>query len=264
MFLRCHSRQKNGKLHHYWSVVESRRCRGEQSVQRQVFYLGEINDSQEAAWRKTIPVFDEQRQDYRQLALFPAEHPLPAADANALSLKLAEMRLLRPRRFGDCWLGCLLWQELGLDGFWQEKLGGDRGGVPWEKVLQLLAVNRRCDPGSELAVHRSGSSGTGAPWTSCWAAISRWPRRIGCTVAWTASCRTRTNCAASGSSVGRHCFTLRLMYCFTISPAPALKAPVSRFPRQSTVIAAMAGRTAGKWCSPPRAGTTGRWFAVGL
>jgi hypothetical protein len=65
------------------------------------------------------------------------------------------MRLVRPRSFGDCWLGCLLWQELGLDRFWQEKLGADRGGVPWDKVIQLLAINRLCEPGSEFALHRS-------------------------------------------------------------------------------------------------------------
>ena len=64
------------------------------------------------------------------------------------------MRLLRPRRFGDCWLGCLLWEELGLASFWKEKLGAERGEVPWAKVLQLLAVNRLCEPGSEFAVHR--------------------------------------------------------------------------------------------------------------
>jgi hypothetical protein len=79
----------------------------------------------------------------------------PPGEANALSVVLTEMRLLRPRSFGDCWLGCLLWEELGLGCFWQEKLGGDRGGVPWDKVIQLLAVNRLCEPGSELALHRS-------------------------------------------------------------------------------------------------------------
>jgi transposase len=68
---------------------------------------------------------------------------------------MSEIRLLRPRPFGDCWLGCLLWRDLGLDRFWQEQLGDERGGVPWEKVLRLLAVNRLCRPGSEFAVHRN-------------------------------------------------------------------------------------------------------------
>ncbi len=154
MFLRCHSRKKNRKPHHCWSIVESRRCRDGRIAQRQVLYLGEINDSQEAAWRKTIRVFDEQKQDYRQIALFPAERPLPPDAANAIGVRLTEMRLHRPRSFGNCWLGCLLWEELRLDSFWQAKLGDERGEVSWEKVLRILAINRLCEPGSEFAVHR--------------------------------------------------------------------------------------------------------------
>ncbi len=154
MFLRCHSRQKNGKLHRYWSVVESRRVAGGDPVQRQVLYLGEINDSQEAAWRKTIAVFDERRQRLEQLSLFPSDRPIPADEANALSVVLSELRLLRPRSFGDCWLGCLLWDELGLSDFWEACLQDQRGEVAWRKVLQLLVINRLCAPGSELAIHR--------------------------------------------------------------------------------------------------------------
>src|SRR5512139_1815756 len=151
MFLRCHTRKKNGKLHRYWSVVESRRVAGGEPVQRHVLYLGEINDSQEAAWHKTLTVFDEQRQRYEQLALFPADRPLPPNEANALAVVLTALRLLRPRRFGDCWLGCRLWEELGLADFWDTRLQAERGDVPWAKVLQLLVVNRLCEPGSEFA-----------------------------------------------------------------------------------------------------------------
>jgi transposase len=154
MFLRCHARKKNGKLHRYWSIVESRRLASGQSAQRQLLYLGEINDSQEAAWRKNIEVFDEEAGQSREACLFPDDRPIPADEVNALSLQMSRMRLLHPRSFGDCWLGCHLWRELGLEGFWQRQLGDERGGVPWEKVLQLLAVNRLCQPGSEFAVHR--------------------------------------------------------------------------------------------------------------
>jgi len=161
MFLRCHKRKKNGKLHRYWSVVESRRVAGGggdgrdgRVVQRQVLYLGEINDRQEAAWRRTLTVFDEQRARYEQYALFPADRPLPPDAVNAISVRLSELRLLRPRSFGDCWLGCVLWDELRLSEFWDARLGAQRGGVPWRKVLQVLAVNRLCDPGSEFMVHR--------------------------------------------------------------------------------------------------------------
>jgi len=155
MYLRCHSRKKNGKRHRYWSVVESRRCRGGRPLQRQMLYLGEINDSQEAAWRKTIEVFDERKKQYEQLSLFPADRPIPPDEVNALSVVLTDLCLRRPRSFGDCWLGCVLWDELGLSGFWDARLRSQRGKVPWRKVLQLLVINRLCDPGSEFAVHRS-------------------------------------------------------------------------------------------------------------
>jgi hypothetical protein len=154
MFLRCHTRHKNGKPHRYWSVVESRRIAGGEPVQRRVLYLGEINDAQEAAWRKTLTIFDEQRQRYEQLALFPADRPLPPDQVNALAVVLSELRLLRPRTFGDCWLGCRLWEELGLSEFWDARLDSERADVPWRKVLQLLVINRLCEPGSEFAVHR--------------------------------------------------------------------------------------------------------------
>jgi hypothetical protein len=154
MFLRCHSRKKNGKAHRYWSVVESRRLHNGSTAQHQVLYLGEINDSQQSAWRKTLEVFDEDRGRSCQLSLFPDDRAIPADALDAVSVVLWEMRLRRPRSFGDCWLGCLLWKELHLDRFWSRTLGADRGGVPWEKVIELLAVNRLCEPGSEFALHR--------------------------------------------------------------------------------------------------------------
>ena len=154
MYLREHRRKKNGKPHRYWSVVESRRLASGKTAQRQVLYLGEINDSQQAAWRRTLEVFDEQRREYRQFSLFPADRPIPPDALNAIAVDLTRMTLRRPRRFGDCWLALELWRELGLDEFWQHKLGSDRGAVSWSKVLAVLAVNRLCEPGSEFMVHR--------------------------------------------------------------------------------------------------------------
>ena len=101
-------------------------------------------------WRKTLEVFDEQKREYRQLSLFPADRPIPADALNAISVDLTRLKLRRPRRFGDCWLALDLWRELGLEEFWQDKLGNDRGAVAWSKVLAVLAVNRPCEPGSEL------------------------------------------------------------------------------------------------------------------
>jgi transposase len=136
--------------------VESRRVGQNQTVQRTVLYLGEINDSQEATWRKTLQVFDETHQQYTTLSLFPEDREIPAASSDSIQVKLSEMQLRRPRAFGNCWLGCELWRQLRLEEFWEEKLAEkvQRETVSWAKVLQLLVVNRLIDPGSEFRVHR--------------------------------------------------------------------------------------------------------------
>ena len=154
MYLRCYTRKKNGKRHRYWSVVESRRVAGGRTAQRQVLYLGEINDSQQAAWRKTLEVFDPAKRRSCQLSLFPSDRPIPPDAVNAVAVDLARMAVRRPRRFGDAWLGLVLWRELGLDAFWGRALGPERGAVDWSKVLAVLAINRLCAPASEWAVHR--------------------------------------------------------------------------------------------------------------
>jgi transposase len=151
--LKVHRRKKDGKEHRYFSIVESRRVSRRRVVHRTVVYLGEINDSQQAAWRKTLAVFDEQEQEFATLSLFPDDREI-AADVDGLQVKLSEMQLERPRAFGGCWLGCELWRQLKLDEFWQARLPEGREDVPWEKVLRLLVVNRLLDPGSEFRVHR--------------------------------------------------------------------------------------------------------------
>jgi transposase len=154
MFLRSTNRKKDGKDHRYFSIVENRRVPGGKTVQRTVLYLGEINDQQQAAWRKTLEVFDEQEQRYRTMSLFREDRELPAEAIDSVQVKLSGLELRRPRVFGNCWLACELWQQLGLDEFWQERLPEAREAVSWEKVLRLLVVNRLLDPGSEFRVHR--------------------------------------------------------------------------------------------------------------
>ena len=154
MFLRSNYRKKDGKEHRYFSVVENERISTGKVVQRTVLYLGEINDHQQAAWRKTLLVFDEEQQQYADLSLFPDDREIPADAVDSLQVKLSGLELRRPRVFGSCWLACALWQQLGLEEFWSLRLSGVREGVAWEKVLRLLVVNRLLDPGSEFRVHR--------------------------------------------------------------------------------------------------------------
>ncbi len=78
MFLRSNNRKKDGKDHRYFSIVENHRLASNKTVQRTVLYLGEINDQQQAAWRKTLAVFDEEQQEYANLSLFPDDREIPA------------------------------------------------------------------------------------------------------------------------------------------------------------------------------------------
>jgi len=156
MYLRANRRFKDGKEHRYWSVEESRRLASGRVAQRRVLYLGEINDSQQAAWRKTLEVFDETEQRARMLSLFPEDREVPADALDAVQVKLAEMELRRARAFGNYWLGCELWEQLGLGAFWEARLARGREEVAWAKVLELLVVSRLVSPGSEFRLHRQG------------------------------------------------------------------------------------------------------------
>jgi hypothetical protein len=154
MFLRCKTRHKDGKSHRYWSVVENRRVGGGRIVQRHVLYLGEINDGQEAAWRRSIEVFADGEAEPRQMALFPEGRALPVADSEVVQIRLGDLALRRPRQWGGCWLAGGLWDQLRLDGFWSARLAPSRKGTRWVNVLKTLVFYRLLDPGSEWRLHR--------------------------------------------------------------------------------------------------------------
>src|ERR1035438_8480770 len=88
MFLRSKKRSKDGKTHRYFSVVENRRVRSGRVVQRQVLFWGEINDSQQAAWRQTLEVCDEAEPRAATLSLFPEDRELPADALDGMQGKL--------------------------------------------------------------------------------------------------------------------------------------------------------------------------------
>jgi hypothetical protein len=71
MFLRSSLRKKDGKEHRYFSIVENKRVAGGRVVQRHVLYLGEINSSQELAWRKSIEVFEAVGSSRARFRCFP-------------------------------------------------------------------------------------------------------------------------------------------------------------------------------------------------
>ncbi|MBI2186150.1 MAG: IS1634 family transposase [Acidobacteria bacterium] len=154
MFLRSTNRKKDGKDHRYFSIVENRRVSTGKTAQRTVLYLGEINDQQQASWRKSLSVFDEDTQRFTTLSLFPDDRPVPADAVDSVQVRVSGLELRRPRVFGNCWLGCEVWRQLGLEEFWCERLPAGREAIEWEKVLRLLVINRLVAPGSEFRLHR--------------------------------------------------------------------------------------------------------------
>src|SRR6266403_5874058 len=98
MFLRSNHREKDGKRHTYWSLVETVRT-ADGPRQRTLCHLGELNDSAQARWLKTIEVFNQQGES-QQLRLFPSEIAPPVNDPNVAQVLLDRVRLERTRQLG--------------------------------------------------------------------------------------------------------------------------------------------------------------------
>lgn len=159
MYLRSHKRLKDGKEHRYWSVVESVRTR--RGVhQRQLLYLGELNDSQQAQWCSALDVLDESHDCIRQMSLFPDDRIPPPDVSNPVQIRLSQMTLRHPRQWGGCWLAMELWSQLELDSFWEARLPDSRKGTGWLNVLKTLVAYRLLDPGSEWRLHRDWFKGS--------------------------------------------------------------------------------------------------------
>ena len=153
MFLRSNTRIKDGKQHRYYTVVESRRLQSGKVVQRQVLYLGEINDSQQAAWRKTLEVFDEAAA---------AIHTAESVSGGPAGSRRRDRQRAGEAQRDEAGAGAAVWQLLvGMRAVAAIATGSvlvgetaARGGksVAWPQVLELLVVNRLIDPGSEFRV----------------------------------------------------------------------------------------------------------------
>jgi hypothetical protein len=86
MFLRRHWRSKDGKDHTDGSLVETVRP-PDNPRQRTLCYLGELNDSAQARWLKTIEVFHQPGESH-QLKLFPSDVVPPEDDTTVARVRL--------------------------------------------------------------------------------------------------------------------------------------------------------------------------------
>ena len=156
-------RNKDGKEHRYWSIVENHRVGKKRVIQKRVLYLGEINDSQNDAWCRAIEVLEHGQKKPRTIALFPEDRNVQSDSHEVIQIYVNRMRLERPRQWGACWLALLLWEQLHLDRYWANKLPQSRQGTRWLSVLKTLVCYRLINPGSEWRIHREwyGNSAMG-------------------------------------------------------------------------------------------------------
>src|SRR6266851_5265108 len=187
MFLRPHSRNKDGKDHIYWSLVETVRT-PDGPRQKTLCYLGELNSSAQSRWLRTVEVFNEQGEA-QQLKLFPSHVAPPADDPQVARVLLNKVRLERTRQFGGCFLGLELWKRLELDCFFERTMDGEQADVPWSRVAAVLAINRLCAPGSDWPSSNVGI--LARRWTICCRSGKAKSTIRACTAVWTAFCRTR-------------------------------------------------------------------------
>ena len=153
MYLKTHRRKKNGKVNAYYSIVEKRKVSQGRYVQKRVLYLGEISDSQKKSWAKSIKVLNEENQPVQKTLFALHDDETVCENVDAIPLRISAIQLSKPRAFGDCWLGCDIWDQLGLNTFWSGRIDTSKSPVPYSKVLKLLVVNRLIKPGSEFYVH---------------------------------------------------------------------------------------------------------------
>ena len=156
MFLRATTRKKDGKEHRYFSVVENKRVsRWTRGATARVVSGGDQLLAGACAGAARSRCWTRQRAAPRTLALFPEDRcEAVVADESIVRLKLAQLRLERPRQWGACWLALKLWQELALDAFWSERLPPSRKGTRFDQVLLVLVAYRLLSPGSEWRLHR--------------------------------------------------------------------------------------------------------------
>ena len=154
MFLRAKLREKDGKRHRYWSIVENQRTRSGRVVQRHVLYLGEINDSQRKAWCRSIEVLEDGADAPSSMALFPEDRVAPELNCAVVKVRLDALTVNRPRQWGACWLALEVWEWVDFDQFWRPRLSCNREGTDWLHVFKTLVCYRLIDPGSEWRLHR--------------------------------------------------------------------------------------------------------------
>lgn len=147
MYVRPSVVRKGGKTYRYYRLVRSVRRNGK-VVQETVAQLGEL-DARGRARARALADHVCGARVAQQRSFFEEE---PAHEATPAYVRLDRLRVERQRRFGDVWLGLMLWHALKLDEVCAQVLPSGRESVPWSVVAAILVIARLCEPSSELYV----------------------------------------------------------------------------------------------------------------
>ena len=171
MFIRQCFRNKDGKRHAYWALVESYRTDAGPR-QRVVAWLGRLDEAGrlgvERAARDAGPTSGNKSQatgSTRQLSLFDqaADADQAVIEPHWVEVNAAAVRVENKRQFGGPWLALEIVRRLGLDEFLKSVMTSGREHVAWWRTALILVVARLCHPSSELYVAEQWYSSTALP-----------------------------------------------------------------------------------------------------
>ena len=148
MYLRYKRIRKNGKTHTYWVLVRSVRIGGKVR-QETVATLGKLD----ARERRRARAFADKLTGRRMHpSLF---EPMDEFEADAVTVKLKAVRVERPRRFGDVYVGLTLWHALQLDDAFERLMPEGNEDIRWSTLAAIQAICRLCMPSSDLHIAES-------------------------------------------------------------------------------------------------------------
>jgi transposase len=160
MFLRRYVRNKAGKKHSYFALVESVRT-DTGPRQHIVAYLGELNADQERRWQRTV-VFHNRQGNTQQLRLFPDDDTVPLPDdPDVVRVRVHDIGWTNARFFGDIYLARWLWNLLDLDTIISQHVPHNNETIRPADVVAIEVINRLCAPCSEFALAEHWYASTG-------------------------------------------------------------------------------------------------------
>ncbi len=151
MFLRRNTKKKGGVDYDCWTLVESiRTARGpRQRIVATIGKLPGLDREERIGWDEIGRILSGKRQPEAGLFSQPEDPPSWA------TVNLSGVSVERLRRFGDVYLGLLLWNRLGFAEFCKQQIPSGREEIPWSIMAAVLVLARFCAPSSELQIAES-------------------------------------------------------------------------------------------------------------